>query len=323
MKFDHLAEDVLRELLLFLHVEDLHSVLLANRYLNLVADSETQWRLVYQSLATCVVTPAKLDDDNQMIVDSDDSDDVPPTTTTTSKDFASPLGVLRNHDKLFPRQTWKFNVQMTTRHRWGSFFIDAKGKKIMNPMDPIIDKSGKVLRFIENESERVNRIANTVRPINTVGTTRIDLKVQMCISDKSKASSVHSFCSSWVLLGIVEERILRKLYKSKKRTSAYLGGFELGENLGYANNGYFYRNNHDQWTDQFYSGDVITFIVDAEDGKDSEGTGKFGRLTCLLNGVELQERSFTGVFASSESRIYFCTQVSEACHENGITTTIQ
>jgi len=298
MQLDILSADLLGEILLFLPIENLPSVLLANRYLREIADSETQWHLVYFIVRPAVTPPKK--------------ENVPPVSGT---------GHETNRDVMFPHETWKYNVQMTRNHRWSPYFIDSEGNKITNSMGPIIDESGKELRFTKNVKERRYRIANTARPINTRGKTGVDLKVQMCLEDGSGDSS---FCSSWVLLGIIDESILRDLYTSEKDKYVYLGEFEQGENIGYANNGCFSRVKKIDWTDEFCPGDLITYIVDAEyeyeAAKESNWEKPYGLLTCLLNGIEAEIRSYTGILANPDARLYFCTQVDEDCREIVITT---
>jgi len=324
MQIEILSDDVLREIFLFLQIEHLPSVLLASRHLNQIADSETQWRLVYLSLAAPPIVPAKKDADS--IAESLSKLSVNAEADRLSEKMTQQQ---TPRDKMFPHETWKYNVQMTRHHRWSPCFVNSEGIKVMNPLGPIIDEStGRLLRFVENQSTtRTFRTANTMRPINTRGWTRIDLKVQMCLDNESKVDTVPSFCSSWVLLGIIEESILRDLYAGNKHGNVYLGVFQPGENIAYANNGYFYRNKIDRWTDKFYSGDVITFIVDAEheyeEAKESNWKKPYGRFTCLLNGVEDEQRSYDGIFAKPDARIYFCVQVNEDRHENGIVTTIQ
>ena len=328
MQLHILPDDVLREMFLFLPIEDLFSVLRVNWYLNQIVDSETQWQLVYLSLITSISADIQchsVEESLSNVSISNGRSDKEETSSIADLDHEKPR--LQLKDKIFPHETWKYNVQMARCHRWSPYFIDRKGNKIMNSRGSIIDESGRVLRFVQNYTQRIYRIANTVRPINTRGKSRIDFKVQMCIDDASKAVNARTFCSSWVLLGIIEESILRDLYTNKTREFVYLGEFHPQENIGYANNGFFSRIKSNQWTDGFHSGDVITFIVDAEHGykkaKKSNWKKPYGRLTCLLNGVEAKKRSHTDISAKPDDRIYFCTQVNEECRESGIVTTIQ
>ena len=134
-----LSDDVLRELILFLPVEDLFSVLLANRRLNQIADSETQWRLFY------LAAP----------------DTLPPVVQSEKK---AQQRQRPRTDKMFPCKTWKYNVLMTRQHRWSPHLMDSKGNKIMNPQGPIIDERGKLFRFTANDDRQVYRITNATIP---------------------------------------------------------------------------------------------------------------------------------------------------------------
>jgi hypothetical protein len=207
-------------------------------------------------------------------------------------------------------QSWKEYVR-NLNNGWSNSLIDSLGQKYDNTFNPIIRQQGRSIRFPAEQEERVYCIANTSRAIPTSGTFRLDFKITIHSDDPTYLSS------SFVLLGIADERILKTRYKDHSvSTHVYLAEFPEYENLAYANNGYSSRCHQTGWTHTYGNGDIISICVDADfEREEAEKSGwkkPFGCCYCMRNYEFQDTQRFLQIFVDPDDKLYCCLQVNES-----------